>query len=80
MLLRGLLKLLRGGHRYVLQDLIKLGQPLRLTDWHGQLRGFFGLQSLQGGIVPIEAKEVFYVLVDALVALLRLGVGIHFEL
>ena len=80
MLLRGLLKLLGGGHRYVLQDLIQLGQPLRLTYRHGQLRGLFGLQGFKGGIVPIEAKEVFDVLVDPLVALLRLSVVIHFEL
>ena len=79
MLLRGLLQVLGGGHRNVLQDLVELGQPLRLTYWHGQLRRFLGLQGLQSRIVAIEAKEVFDVLVDALVALLRL-VGIHFEL
>lgn len=70
MLLRGLLQVLRGGHRNVLEDLIQLGQPLGLTYWHGQLRRFFGLQGLQSRIVAIEAKEVFDVLVDTLEAVL----------
>ena len=70
MLLRGLLQLFCGGHRNVLQYLIQLGQPLRLTYRHWYLGRFFGLQSFQGGTVAIEAKEVFNVLVDAVVAIL----------